>query len=223
MNIKTLFPPKSILLGGLLGLLFVAILFFLPSPNPPTIDSTSPKPAQLNVLLNSSLTVNFSTPINKRTQKKLALDTNPVVIGIPTWSDDGKTLTLTPTTPLIKNTTYYVDLIFNNVPLHSFSFITNPYDAADLKIQGQNQAIDDQIFGNAWNQNLEKYPWYPALPIDTPAYYIFFDFDTKIFDIHLKNKPISSESQTQIESAALDSLKKIGVPDNLLEYNVIID
>jgi len=223
MIVKNFLKQKPILIGGTLGIIFTAVLYFWPSLKPPRVVTTSPELSQVNVLLDSPVVLNFAEPIKQSLQKKLVVDSSPVIVGTPSWSDDGKSLRLTPLTPLVKNTTYYLDLIFQNKVVYSFSFTTNPFDAEDLRIQAQNQATDDKIFSASWEKIITDYSWYPSLPVDTPAYYIFFDFDTKIFDIHLKNKPISSESQTQIESAALDSLKKIGVPDNLLEYNVIID
>jgi hypothetical protein len=79
--------------------------------NPPTVTSHTPASGATNVATESDVTVNFSEPLDPTSvQFSLTAGGNPVPGGPPQMSDDGTSITFTPTDRLAPSTTFSVSV-----------------------------------------------------------------------------------------------------------------
>jgi hypothetical protein len=71
---------------------------------------------------------------------------------------------------------------------------------------------NDQVYNQAVTSVVEKYPWYPQIPIETKDYRIIYDFEKNSFRIRLL-----TQSTEDLKQSALTKLKNIGV--DLAKFN----
>lgn len=213
------FFSKPILFTFVLGITLVIVAYIyqllIPTPALPTV---TPLDGSLFVPLNTPITLSFPTPLSASTRRRLTITTDPPLLDNPTWNNAADTLVLNPRQPLAKNTHHTISLQFRGREFTSFSFTTDPYDAADLQYQAKQQSADDLIFGQKVKDSLARRPWLSSLPVRTPTYYIYFDSPTNQFFIYFT----APQTPTLLEQALM-SLKEIGVAGSDLKYKTFQD
>jgi Bacterial Ig-like domain len=208
---------KHILVGVFLVLLVVSVFFLRAQSQPPVVTKTSPADQSKDVAVDSVIEIDFNKQLNNKEKSNLIVKISPNTETDNSWNS--KTYRLKPKANLFIDTTYTVDVLYNNTLIKSFSFLTA------LTIPGQtNQVItpNDYKTGQVIKNFVTDNPWYTSLPIDNSSYTIVYDFDKSQFRIRIK-VPITSDSQKQdLINQALSDLKNIGVTQTPIPYYVLI-
>ncbi len=179
------------------------------SPPSPKVTTTLPKDNQRHVLNTTDITVTFNRLLSNQDQRLLRFSLTPTTAGSISFKDN--TLSFKPNI-LEKNQLYEASITYHDIIIHRFSFETNLYSTTEIKLQGQQQIKDDYLFNQKVNQALEKYPWYPQLPIKTSEYRIYYDFDLDLFRIRLLAPGLNKKDLDMLIKKALTELTEIGVP-----------
>ena len=93
----------------LAGLLLAARLLLPFISSAPALLRAEPADGASAVLPRGRVVLQFSTPMNRLSVER-ALHVEPPIVGSLAWSDDGATLTLSPTQSLRADTTYHITL-----------------------------------------------------------------------------------------------------------------
>jgi len=212
---KFIYKYRLHLIAGFI-LASILLLFINATSTIPSIINSSIKDGQTNILLDTSLDLTFSVPLSSKERRRLTFVFTPQLPSSPIWDKTSTIVRLITPSLFTKNTHYSIKVLYQNKPIYTISFTTNPYDKADLIEQGKKQALDDLIFGQKVSESLKKRPWLSSLPIRTPSYYIYFDTPSQKFLFYFV-----APQTPALEQQAVDALKKIGVPTQDLKYTVV--
>jgi hypothetical protein len=214
--------PKHILYISLIMMIVILTIIWInmPSQPPPIITITNPQNGQKYVSDKTSISLIFQKFLSDEEKSQINIITDPTVSLTISWPSNKKLLA-TPDNPLSSNTTYTITITYKDEPIHTFSFTTQFFSTEELNSQVRQQAQDDLIFGEAYSEFLQKYPWYRSLPINKDNYIIVYDFDEKAFRIRLKIKPETPTEKNEIVNQALTDLQEIGIDTKVANYEVL--
>lgn len=213
---KTL--KKILLILLFLSLILILTLSFLPSLQPPQIIQTLPANQQKNVLNTQNITLQFNRSLSQKDLERLSLKTNPPTNFTQTLLENQNTLLLEPTNNLQENSTYQINIFYQDKEIYSFSFQTNLYTQQQLQEQSQKQSLDDLEFGKTYQQFLDQYPWYTQIPVQKEDYIITYNFNKQSFRISPTFQPENKQQEQKIIDQALQDLKTIGVKMEPIPY-----
>ncbi len=164
----------------------------------------------------------FSRPLTKPEQKTVSLTTVPAIQDTATWSYDGTTVSIVPTSSLHQGATYQARLNTINFSYDWIFTIASLSSPSPSITNSQSQA--DKNYGELWKQTLENYPWYNSLPLQTKTYFVYFDLSTKEFTAKLY--PTNSSSQdtqvSQMKQEILSKLTSLGVDITQFKINWLV-
>lgn len=177
-----------------------------PTPTPITATEFYPPYGSTNYLQDAPPTFTFSSQPTHPESCQVTL--NPKTTFSLHWISN-TTLQLILSNPLKPNTTYTLTVNCPSIlPIQNI-FTTNPNPFTQLQQQASDQIADDYLFAQAWNQTIEKYPFYQDLPIETNEFEIFYDFDQQSFRIYNK----SGLANNIILDSVLNTLNQLkGIP-----------
>lgn len=199
------------------GIVIFGLLVYM-FTRPPSIKvvSTSPKDNTKNVLAIEHILVTFNRNPSPDETKNITIETDPKTEFDLKWQRD--TLEATAKDSLRESANYSVKIMLKSKSLYNFTFTTASTPHAQLIESGNKQVSDDYQFSQALQNFLKVYPWYKYLPIETGDYRIVYDFQNNQFRIRILKKGVSDAEQKSIVNNALESLKKIGVPEPISYY-----
>lgn len=221
MNLKKLQLKHAlyILLLGII-ILLVILLAKIPRRPSPTVIQTNPKNNQQYVSDTSSITIVLQKSLADEEKAQIGISSTPTIDLTTSWPSHRQLLAV-PTTPFSADTSYTIAVTYKDALIHTFSFKTKFYSTEELRKQVWQQAEDDLIFGKAFAEFIQKYPWYRQLPIDNENYTIVYDFEKKAFRIRLKIQTKTPEEKDAIVKQALADLKEIGIDTKVANYDVL--
>lgn len=83
-------------------------------------------------------------------------------------------------------------------------------------------ASDSFEYNQALVEIIQKYPWYPSLPLETKDYRVIYDFEKNQFRIRIFNSKLSPSQKQNILDSALVNMRRIGVDTSKYSYYVIL-
>lgn len=199
----------------------IAFLFTVRPAPLPQVESTAPQDQDIAVLDNSTIVINFSSPLTNKQQSKINISFSPPVDVRHKWNSP-RQLQLFPVKPWPKNTLYVVNVNYDKKFLDIFSFKTNKYSTQELQEQGQQQAKDDVFFEQKMQEFRKQFPWYSGLPIVKDAYTVVYDFEKQAFRLRITKPNPSASEINQLKTDALRQLQNIGV-DTKTQLMYVVD
>ncbi len=207
-------------------ILIAVAIFVLTAKNPPiNVTSVIPQSKASNQSLFTAISVTFSRPVTSSEKTKIYITSTPMISGQTIWSQDNKTLSLTPSSPMSPSTVYGLIVNFGNTSL-DWSFQTvdrNSISAEDqAKIQGEMDVKAAGQLKSFYDQN----PWYKNIPIVSSDFFVGYDGQKKEFFAYLYPSRSSSvaidEQVASLKSLVISALTNIGAkPDlNKIEWNI---
>lgn len=177
---------------------------------PLSVVTTSPYASQTDSSIVQPITITFSRPLLNREKASVRATLTPSVGKFEqTWSEDQKTLFLIPSIALQQQSRYSL-VLKGAFPEYSFNFTTTsfanltPQDIlllqsySDKEVADKTKAIDD------------AYPWIDKLPLQTEAYFVYFDVEKKSFIAKLYTDQTNSEES--LREDVIVALESNGVP-----------
>lgn len=213
----------AILLGGLL-LAFIIGFLRVVSPAAPTVAAVEPTDGQENFLGEIPIAVTFREDLTEKQQELIYFEFQPEAFFTMEWAASNRVEAALTPLGLELNTTYAVKVLYNNKPIHTFSFKTPNITAEQLEQDLTEQTEGDDLFAAAQTDWYEENPWYSQLPIIEEDYTIVYEPDTKKFRIRLTLG--ENALGTQIGDAkerAVKSLETIGVDLSWYDYYFITE
>lgn len=184
-----------------------------------SVISIFPLPNSSDVSLFPQITATFSAVLTQEQQSNILLLSTPQTEFTKSWSANQKSVSFTPTQPLITNQSYTLTLQYVD-KTYSWAFTTVPINKVSTEDQIKNQEIADRDFGEWDKNNQASYPWYNKLPLQTNTYFVYFNLDTKNFVAKIypsSSTPTESETNA-IKSEVLSKLAGLGI--NTANYSI---
>lgn len=239
----TSFITKKKLITLLLIVVFLAIVnqligFFIKTPqisiSPTTLPTPTPAFAPLpkdltnatiittpdqteNISVLTAISATFPRSFKEQEKSSVLISLSPAVPGTITWSDNNTTISFSHEQALITDTQYTITLTYFTKHL-TWSFKTISQDNLSQAEKDQIQLQADANFGQWQNSLYQNYPWYDLLPIQSNAYFVYFDINTKRFIATLYTSP--SDSQIgELKKDILTQFQTLGIPSN--KYTIV--
>ena len=163
VKLRTYTPPIGI---ALIAIVLVSIIFTLLIKKPlPMVIQTNPANNQKYARNTTPISITFQKSLTKKEIDKIQVNLIPQTELNISWKTDSH-LEVIPKSPLKTSTLYNIDIIYSKKAIHSFSFTTNKFSTQELQEQIKQQAGDDLLFGEAFYNISQQYPWYHRLPIE---------------------------------------------------------
>jgi hypothetical protein len=206
---KTQLNRTQIILAFIFIGLFLIILF-LPKNREvvPSVISTIPSNTDQEVMLDSHIDITFNETISEKSKSSINISIKPETGFDSTWLTNN--LKIIPKTALIPNSTYSVNVSSKEKELYKFTFNTQVFSPEQIKEYGHIQSQDDFDYGEALKKVVNKYPFYPNLPIKTKNYVIYYDFDQDKFAITFLVDNLDQQTKNESITEAIEHIKKIG-------------
>jgi|CXWL01.1.fsa_nt_gi hypothetical protein len=83
-------------------------------------------------------------------------------------------------------------------------------------------ASDSFEYNQALVEIIQKYPWYPSLPLETKDYRVIYDFEKNQFRIRIFNAKLTSAQIRDVTAAALRQMTQIGINTITYTYYVVL-
>lgn len=83
-------------------------------------------------------------------------------------------------------------------------------------------ASDSFEYNQALVEIIQKYPWYPSLPLETKDYRVIYDFEKNQFRIRIFNSKLTPAQIRDVTTAALRHMTKIGINTITYTYYVVL-
>lgn len=184
----------------------------------PNVISTVPKNSAVFVDEKAEvvITLNRNIAVNEGALFKIKIDPEEKV---ETVYLENK-IRISPETSFKVNTTYKIEVLYKEKTIYLLTFETTPFTPEQISQEGQKQTSADLAYNEAYKEFLVKYPWYPRLPIETKEYRIVYDFEKESFRIRLLVPTKTPEEKKSLIQKALENLKKIGVEEPVVYYEV---
>lgn len=210
------------------GLAIFLIFFNRPKPAPDqivipnlTVSSVTPPEGGTEIGIYSPIKADFSRSISGGEQTAIRFSSSPQINGNYSWSADSRSLTLTPTIPLLSNQRYEITAIFgaNNFKW-AFNTVSLDNVSNEDRIKAQNQA--DLNYAQKTDDVYKLYPWLDDVDIRTDNYFVYFNVDEKQFVAKLyPNSKSSTSTDQQVEEMKAEITEKLKtiVPD-FTKYNI---
>lgn len=193
-------------LGGI-GILFQTLF----PDRKPIVSSISPN-NETNVPENSSFTLSFSTLLDDKTKKSLTFQTNPVISAKSYWLDNNYQYYFQLTELMKNNTDYTIQVFYKDTEIFSHSFKTAEFSLEEMQAQLIEQSKYEHEFGQAVREQIQEFPWYQKIPIETDQFIIVYDYKLKSFRINLLIPENTNEEIKQnLQKKALTALQEINV------------
>ncbi len=211
-NLKIFIPVAAVVI--LLAL--VGSLFFNKKTAVPSVVSTQPAPGEQDVLESRQIDIIFAEDIKDKAKQDISVSLDPETSFNSTWLTN--TYKIIPKSNLNSNTTYKVKVNYKDKEIFNFSFSTQIFSQEDIKKYGPDQTKDDYDFGQTLTQIVNKYPFYPNLPIKDKDYVVYYDFEKDKFAITFLTDNLDSRTKQELILKAIDRIKQIGGKDPIQYY-----
>lgn len=213
---RNLFKNKIFPVIALILLFIILWVISTPKIKVPLVIGTDPKNEEQEVSETKQIDINFSSDLSEKAKKDISVSIDPQVTNEATWLNT--TYKIIPKSNLTNNTKYTVKVSYKNKDIYSLSFTTQVFSKEDIQKYGPLQSKDDYDYGQALNKVIEKYPFYPNLPIRTSDFTIYYDFDKNKFSIDLLKDNLDKATKQDLINQALEYIRKIGAKDPIDYY-----
>lgn len=210
-----MFKKKYIIIV-VFSLLILAFVYFQIHVQPPKVVITQPADGSILVSQETAVSIFFENTLTERTTQKMGFEITPKETFEISYSE--KSMVVSFKENLLSDTQYTVSVNYNDESICTFSFQSTPFTEELTLKEGRLQAIDDSIFGEAFEKFIEDYPWYIHLPIENNQYRIVYDFEEKSFRIRILVPDLDPAQEETLIQKALEDLKIIGLTEPINYY-----
>ncbi|MBU0572646.1 Ig-like domain-containing protein [Patescibacteria group bacterium] len=197
-------------------ILIIVFVFLQIKTQSPKVIATQPEDGSIHVSQETDLSILFDKALNDKNIKKISLEITPKEDFGLVFSE--KAMIVSFINNLQPDTLYSIVVKYNSKPIYNFSFETTPFTDEIISKEGALQSIDDSIFGEAFENFIENYPWYVHLPIENSQYRIVYDFERKSFRIRVLVPDLDPEQEEVFIENAIENLKTIGLIEPINYY-----
>lgn len=201
-------------LGGV-GILFQTLF----PDRTPIVSSISPNNTT-NIPENSSFTVSFTTLVDEDTKESLSFRTTPAISAKSYWLDNNYQYYFQLSEFMTNNTDYTIQVFYKDSEIFSHTFKTSEFSLEEIQAQLIEQSKYEHEFGQAVREQIEEFPWYQKIPIETDQFIIVYDYKLKSFRINLLiPEDMNEEIKQNLQKKALTALQDINVDPDKWNYH----
>lgn len=177
----------------------------------PAVASSYPSDGSDGVSIRTDFRIEFERPLTEAQKQNLSFRVVPNVPVIKAWQNN-KNVEFLAQEPLEPSTTYKFSVMYNEEQIYTSSFTTRVLKSySDEEIERMRAFAEETA--DAFYKVAEKYPFAPAMPLESDLYFIVYDYRLEQFRIRLQlTQNTSEEDKERYLNNALRDLK-IYVPE----------
>lgn len=211
---------KNIIIFGFIAIamltVFISILFPKQKETIPQVISTNPENGAQEIMLTKQIEIQFMEENEALYKDFINVNITPQINFDSTWLTN--TFKIIPKTRLNNNTPYKISVTYKNIDIYNFTFATQTFTPEEIEQYGPLQTQDDLHYGQELTKVVEKYPFYPNLPIKTSNFVVYYDFEKDQFAITFLNDNNDQTQKQEFINQAIERIKQIGGVEPIKYY-----